>query len=268
MEGAVVGVSKDLEQFTRFNPGSTRNSLRMHTCAPLCQVERSTGTVTVGTALQLVSNSYVSCQLNMTHPAGLTGAGAKALDGYTSPVFDLIASAFVRYKVHKLVFHYEPQSSATTTERLVFAFAEDPLHPVLWNASVPNQSSLLSLANSVAFMPWKSWSMDVSEQLSESLFYTFSDPTITVDAQTERFSDFGVISILTDTFNTSNATCGVLYMEIDVEFFEFCPISVTRPSLKILANKLNKLKDSDCLNYKKPGYMIEQKDKESKCIRS
>lgn len=232
MTGASVAVSDDIQQFTRFLPGN-HNSIRMHTCAAIAQVQRSVSNA-VGGALNQVNGVYVTTQLNLTEPAGLTATGAKQACEYVSPVFDLIASAFVRYKVKRLKFIYEPQCATTVAERLVFAFAEDPMHPVLWNATVPTQSAILGLADSVAFAPWRSWTMDVTEKLKDQEFYTFTDPSTSVASFAERFSDFGAISIITDTVGATDIVSGVLYMETIVELIEFCPISVTRPASKQL----------------------------------
>lgn len=236
MGGAPVAVSEDLQQYTRFAGSGDR--LRMRTCAAISQIMRKGDT---GNALQDPStlDCYCSLQLNLTQPAGLTSAGTKQNTEYISPVFDLIASAFVRYRMLSLKFHYEPQSSATTTERLVFAFADDPMHPILWNATIPSQQGLLALSDSVAFAPWRSWSMDVSHRVQDQLFYTFTDPSTTVGSLVERFSDFGVLSCITSDISTGEtAACGILYMEAEVELVEFCPISVTLPSASFLSSKL------------------------------
>jgi hypothetical protein len=202
----------------------------------------------------------VSLQLNATSPAVLSDSGTKSEQDYLSPVFDLIGSAFVRYRVEKLVFHYEPQCSATTTERMVFAFAVDPMHPVLWNASVPTQSGLLSLADSVAFAPWRAWSLDVSQRLEKERLYTFSDASTSVGAFTERFSDFGVISCITSASLTSSAPSGVLYAEIVVGFDEFCPISLSRPDMaSALLPKLARHLET----HVKPGPPKEERPQES-----
>lgn len=232
MRGAPAGVSQDLQQFTRFYPANKQGNIIMHTCAAISQVQRTDSSLK-GSGLQPGSsgNSAMSGQLNLTGPQWLSTAGLKYTDDYVSPVFDLIASAFVRYRVHKLIFHYEPQASATTSERLVFAFAEDPMHPVLWNSTVPTQGSLLSLADSLAFAPWRGWSMDCSQKLDDTLYYTFSDPVTDVSSFPERFSDFGVISCVSDsTTSQSNTVCGVLYMEIQVELVEFCPVTTVSPT--------------------------------------
>jgi hypothetical protein len=203
----------------------------MHSCFALATLTRESSDA-VGTALEMVSTGTgVSLQLNATDPAMLGAAGTKSSQGYLSPVFDLIASAFVRYRVTRLVFHYEPQCSATSTERMVFAFAADPLHPVLWNATPPGSSALLSLADSVAFAPWRAWSLDVSRKLSKEELYTFSDASLTVGTFTERFSDFGVISCVTSSVSGVKTACGVLYAEIEMELKEFCPVSLSRPAM-------------------------------------
>lgn len=228
--GAPAGVSQDLQQFTRFYPGSKRDSLRMHVCAAIGQVQRISAGAT-GAGLVDTSQEFNSAQLNLTNPAGLQPAGTKTNYIYNSPVFDLIASAFVRYRMKKLVFHYEPQSAATASERMVFAFANDPLHPVLWNASPPNQAALLSLSDSIAFAPWRAWSMDVTNKVSQDKLYTYSDASTTVTEFAERFSDFGVISCVTNSVSGSSAGAGIIYMECEIELEEFCPISTTRPGI-------------------------------------
>jgi hypothetical protein len=179
----------------------------------------------------------------MTEPVRLGAAGATVADDYVSPVFDLIASAFVRYRVKKLVFHYEPQASSTTDERLVFAFAEDPVHPVLWSNPPPTTTECLALGDSIAFAPWRGWSMDVTSRLQDTLFYTFTDPTLAVSTFADRFSDFGVISLTgTTTGQAAVVGCGVLYMDVEVEFEEFCPIVTASPaSAALLMRRAGKM---------------------------
>lgn len=245
MYGAPVAVSSDIQQYTKFGTARSADGLRMRTCAAINQIYRES-TTAQGGALNS-ANKAISMQLNLTQPAVLTNAGLKANSSFVSPVFDLIASAFVRFCVRGLKFHYEPQAAATTTERLVFAFAEDPMHPILWNATVPTQTGLLALSDSIAFAPWRSWSMDVSHRLRDQMFYTFTDPSTTVASFAERFSDFGVISCITSgTAATQDTPCGVLYMEIDVELLEFCPISVTLPASKHLAKFAAASSSSSC----------------------
>jgi len=232
MMGAPAGVSQDLQQFTEFYPHPAgRTGIQIHSCAAIYNV-RKIAAGSVGGALSgITAGESISIQLNLTDPAGLANAGTKSAHGFLTPIFDLIGSAFVRYKVKKLVFHYEPQASATDSQRLVFAFANDPLHPVLWNATVPGQDDLLSLSDSIAFMPWRAWSMDVTESLTKESLYTYSSSSTTVAEFVERFSDFGVISCITSANTGTSTFGGVLYMETIVELDEFCPISVTRPAL-------------------------------------
>ena len=75
--------------------------------------------------------------------------------------------------------------------------------------------------------------MNVTDRLNNTLFYTYSDTSTTVGQVSERFSDFGVISCVTSSNTGTNTACGVLYMELDVELIEFCPIVTTSPSSKI-----------------------------------
>ena len=206
----------------------------MKSCAAICSINNNGGANANGFQLKS-GNSANVILLNLTHPLRCSFGGSSSFsnDDFTSPIFDLIGSAFTRYRVNSLKFHYEPQAAATLTERLVFAFAPDPVNPVLVNTSV-TADSCLAMADSVAFAPWRTWSMDLSSTVRGKLFYTFSD-TSTSQVITERFSDFGVIACLTSSTGAVSQ-CGVLYMEIDVELVEFCPIVVTHPASKRMAD--------------------------------
>lgn len=229
--GAPVAVSEDIQQYTVFllSRRGTRG-IRMKTCAAIATVLRTSSTVGANNGLIMKDNQRFKCaQLNLTDPIRLDEAGGIAQDAYLSPVFDLIASAFTRYEVKSLKFHYEPQSSATTTERLVFAFAPDPLHPIIYDQS-STVDTLLAVSDSVAFAPWRTWTIDVTDKMDKTLYYTYSDPSVAGGTFSDRFSDFGSIACVTsDTATATNTSCGVLYMEIDVELVEFCPIINVNP---------------------------------------
>lgn len=251
--GAPVAVSQDMQQFTRFS--GQGDTLRMHTCAAVASLVRSTNDPSVCLGISDGNDtSFCSMQLNLTQPAGLLQNGTKTNGRYISPVFDLIASAFVRYRVRKLILHYEPQAAATQTERMVFAYAEDPMHPILWNATIPTQSGLLAVSDSIAFAPWRSWSMDVTHRISGQKFYTFTDPSTSTASFAERFSDFGVISCLSTGVGNGIGPIktGVLYMECEIEFEEFCPISVTLPASKHLAQRFGAAAASSSSSYAAP----------------
>jgi hypothetical protein len=249
MEGAPVSVSQDIQQYTRFKSQGT--TIEMHTCAPITQILRASPSGALTNlrfgALDANDEAGVATQaqamlLNPVSPAFVYDDDATLqpkirLDAnFISPVWDLIGSAFVRYRVKRLSFHYEPQSAATDTARLVFAFANDPAHPVL-NQLALDQADLLAMSDSTAFMPWKSWSMDVTQRIdSKTLYYTHSiqdgagadaEDRITANIA-ERFSDFGIIACLTDTeADGSGRAGGILYMETIISFEEFCPITTT-----------------------------------------
>jgi len=229
---APAAISHDRGQFTRFSAGSKPGSLVMHTNAAISRFLTENTHATSTGALNMPGGFGVSAELNLTHPLRLGPGGTAALDSFITPIFDLIASAFVRYRLRKLCFHYEPQSSSTTSNQLVFAFAADPVHPILWNSTPPDGDDLLALADSRAFMPWMPWSMDVTQSIdTKTIMYTYSDPSTTVGTFSERFSDFGVLACVGATPNQGAlANCGVLYMESEIELLEFCPISVTRPA--------------------------------------
>lgn len=232
---APVAVSSDLRQYTYFKPGRKATALKMHTCVPIAEICNSVVNLSGG-AMRVSGQSYNAIQLNLTAPFARSNGPplvTNAVD-YTSPVYDLIGSAFTRYRISKLVFHYQPQSQATAPGRLVFAFARDAQHPLVWGTGT--QAALLACADSKAFMPWATWSLDVSNELDDTLYYTFDASQNTAS---DRFSDFGVIGLTTSLANQATTDIsGVLYMESEIELEEFCPITVTRPSLAALASKL------------------------------
>lgn len=229
MTAAPVAVSDDLQQYTRFMGTGTNGNMRMKACAPICQL-LSTATTGNDRAILISANGAQAVQLNLTEPTRVSGS-TRAVSDYVSPVFDLISTSFVRYKLRNLRFHYMPQSKATADGRLVFAFAKDPEHPLVLNETIDSEN-LLAVSDSIAFAPWRSWSMDVSHHLDDTLYYTYSDPSTGGTSQifAERFSDFGIIGCVTDTQNAQFQIGGVLYMEIDVELVEFCPIALVSPS--------------------------------------
>lgn len=228
--GAPVSVSSDIQQYTRFS--GKGGNLQMHTCAPVCQLLSNSGVSAYAGALDGGSSAARgSIQLSLTRPSSLDSAGAKQDFDYVSPVWQLLSNVFVKYRIKKCVFHYMPQSAATVSDRLVFAFAEDPAHPLVYTTA-PSSSKLLALADSVAFMPWKSWSMDISHRLRDQSFYTFAydDNALTSvnDQVIERLNDFGIIGCVTSgQTNGSPAIGGVLYMESVIEYEEFCPLTQT-----------------------------------------
>lgn len=238
---APAAVSTNRTQSVRFSAGSRPGDLRMKTTAAIARVLKETVGTDQGSIL-LTTFRGTSVELNLTHPLLLNAAGTANLDGFITPIYDLIASAFVRYRLRSLKFHYEPQASSTDSQQMVFAFAADPVHPVLWNSTPPDANDLLALSDSRAFMPWEPWTMDLTDRIdTKTVMYTYSDPATTVGTFSERFSDFGVMSCVGATpSQAANLAGGVLYMETDIELMEFCPISVTRPAAaKHLSFKLN-----------------------------
>ncbi len=177
--------------------------------------------------------SYVT--LGLTYQRGGTAAGASVVAPFLSPALDLEASSFTRFRVKKLRFKYCPQSGTNTTQRMVFAYANDPTHPLI-NTTTPSQAQLESVSDSVPFAPWKPWEVDMSRNLDKtSWLYTY-DTAQTGGATNdtlERFQSLGVIGLMASANGTavSGDVFGVLYMIADLEFKEFCPISITRPAL-------------------------------------
>lgn len=231
---APSAVSSNMRQYVRFPKGNGRSDgITMEACIALAGVGiASSGSAGSVPTMQFAQSATFrdSAQLSLTQLIVST-AGAGSVDGAVSPAWDLISSAFTRFRVKRLVFHYRPQSATSQAGRLVFAFAADPNHPMTWAAS-PTQNKLLALADSVPFGVWNAWTMDVSHRINKDmLMYTF-DVTGNVTDAADRFSSFGSIGCLAETAITPSEEFGVLYMEALVEFVEFDPVTVTRPAME------------------------------------
>lgn len=239
MSGAPSAVSGFMRQEVSF--GGSRNLSMVATCI-LAEIGQNTSDTGA-----LVSPSYYN-QAMMLSPQGqgsVVGGGTLVAGAqWISPVTELISAAFTRYRCKRLRFHYRPQSPTTTTARLIFAFASDPAHPLILTTS-PSVPQLEAVADSLPFAPWTEWTMDVSKSLdADNWKYVQgngSTPTTDVDL-INRFSDFGVIGCLADTVGSANVVFGALYVEFELEFKEFCPITITAPTLS--AEKHPKLKRS------------------------
>lgn len=178
---------------------------------------------------------FASAQLNLTSPGGITVAGAAAAHAFISPQWDLIASCFTKYRVKRVKFRYFPQSTTTKDNRLVFSFASDANHPLVFGAAT--QSSLEAVADSIPFAPWCAWDMDVTSKVSKDWMYTYDglSPQVqtNISSYIERFASFGTVGCITAINGTAvtGDVFGLLYLELGIEFCEFCPVSVTRPAL-------------------------------------
>ena len=108
MGGAPVAVSEDIQQYTVFMPARTgQRGIRMKACLPITTLQRASSNATIGYGLiepGLVQSSALA--LNLTEPRAFSAPATLNNVEYVSPVFDLIASAFTRYKINSLKFHY------------------------------------------------------------------------------------------------------------------------------------------------------------------
>jgi len=203
----------------------------MDVCAALLNVG-SSGTTSDSAALQLPGTPLGQAYNATFNPTSsevtvnATGTPDHATSSWINPVWELIASAFVRYRVLKMVFEYMPQAAATTDDQLVFAFANDPFHPIIGILSTPaalTNSDLLGLSDSVPFMPWREWSLDVTKSFrgDQPLFVS---RTAGLSAFADlRFSDGGVFALTNAATSTTKKTYGVLYLHSSIELEEFCP---------------------------------------------
>jgi hypothetical protein len=175
---------------------------------------------------------------------------------FISPVFDLIGSSFTRYRIKKLIFHYTPQATTVVEGRAVFAYADDPAHPILMKhlrqeesllgseialtADPPLSSDLLILGDSFAFAPWVPWTMNVSKKVRQNELYTairtannppdanykpnFTNDEVSGWCASQRESAFGAVGCSAFTTDAGPYVGGIIWIEASFEFIEFCPV--------------------------------------------
>lgn len=224
---APVAVSNDLQQYVTFNRGGSDSSLRVQCCIPLYQICSSSyagSTLTIGGLSRDSSTNFASVKLGAT--GGVDNSSTTdVVQFYLSPVLQLQGTSFVRYAIKKLQFIYEPQSPTTISDRMIFAYANDPEHPMIQpNGDIPTQASLLALSDSVAFAPWRSWSLDVTKSVSQNLLYTSNDSNAESDNRFTYFGAIGCVPSVEPSSTTPVTVYGILYGCIEIEFREFCPL--------------------------------------------
>lgn len=257
---APIAVSDDLQQNVSFKTGRSDGSLLMTACVPLYQIcSNSFDTITsyrggfTQSGLATANFPYVGLSCNGGHYiVGTTDS----LVNYLSPVFQLLSNVFTRYRVLKCKFIYEPQSATTVADRLVFAYANDPQHPLVQQAqATATQSKLLACQDSVAFMPWRSWELDVSSNVKQDLLYTYNQSTTTsADNRFNMFGSMGCVPSVTYTSTQLPIIYGILYAELTFEFIEFCPLLTSfTPVIAI---------DAESETLKKESNLAEKKEEE------
>jgi hypothetical protein len=241
MSAAPAAVSDFLKQHIKF--GGTGETLRLSGLIAVAQIGQGDTAGQTSSMIDGNNSEIAAMRLSPTAPIGLAAATLDPEDSaFISPALDLLGSAFTRYKVNKCKFHYRPQSGTNSTQQLVFAFAADPVHPLVGALnSGPNPVTLESLSDSIPFAPWAPWDLDVTGKLDKGPWqYTdIGSADESSSTSISRLSCFGSIAIAAGTESTTtNVNYGVLYMSFEMEFKEFCPISVTRPSMLRLQEKL------------------------------
>jgi hypothetical protein len=209
-----------------------RPALRVRCCVPLCEIGNDA--YNNGLYLQAtVAGTATVANLNPYEIASWVQNGATITAGsanWISPHMPLMAIAFDRYVAQSLTFHYEPQSTATLEDRLVFAWTDDPSHPFLSTygsldvaSATPSQLQLLVTQDSIAFMPWKSWSLTVP--VAKDPRFMYAEVVSGVENTTlSRFSDFGAFSCVGSAAPTVPILYGILYAEMAIDLFDPVPI--------------------------------------------
>ncbi len=234
---APIAVSDDLQQYVRFSAGGRDGRLCVDACIPLYQINSNyhDGTNLIKGGLSLSpTNSFPYAAL--TAVGGFYGGGGSDVDkDYISPIFNFLGSTFVRYRTSRCEFIYEPQSTTTVADRLVFAFANDPEHPKIKSTpAAASQSNFLALQDSVAFAPWRAWSLDVSQIVNPNgEYYTYNqDSTTELDNRFLAFGAIGCLASVEPSSTTAMTIYGILYARIKFEYYELCPIASSTSLLK------------------------------------
>jgi len=212
------------------------SGLRVTACVPIAEIGNDSknngfylqpaGTNSAFTATVCDVNPY---ELPVTATNASTVTNAKA--SWISPHVPLLSLAFDRYRMQSLAFHYEPQSTATTADRMVFAWTDDPNHPflsasaTLFTDTTPTQLQQLVTKDSQAFMPWKEWSMSVPVARDLRFMYNEDDTGSEVELATfTRFSSFGSMSCTGSSAPGTAAIYGVLYATLVLDLLDPVPI--------------------------------------------
>jgi len=213
-----------------------QSGLRVTADVPLCQI----GSDGEGNALQIINSggtsSFVTSIGLNPYLLPLTAAwNGTAFVGATSarwisPHIPLLSVAFDRYRMVSMGLNYEPQATATLEDRLTLAWTDDPAHPFLSPLGILNTSTvartqldLLVTKDSVAFMPWKPWSLRLPVATDSRFLY---DNVAATSLPTNRFSQFGALSCISAVPPTEGtATYGILYIRTCIDLFDPVPIT-------------------------------------------
>jgi hypothetical protein len=121
---------------------------------------------------------------------------------------------------------YEPQATTSVVDRLVFAYADDPVHPVLVpTAGYPSQTDLLITPDSVAFAPWLPWSLRVNCDKRDEKYVFSTTNAGAFDDDGARLAYSGVLACVASS--VTPAVYGVLYARVTYRFTDPVPVSNT-----------------------------------------
>jgi hypothetical protein len=213
--------------------------MRVSATVPICEIGNdafNNGLFVQGSGTNAAQSS-TTCSLapyEMVSTQNATSVPNFFLSNWISPHVPLLAVAFDRYRAVSLQFHYEPQSAATVADRLVFAWTDDPGHPFLSTAgsfiadATPTQLQLLVTKDSVAFMPWKDWSLTVPVATDMRFLNLPSadlgSGDLDLDTAESRLALFGSMSCVGSAAPSTAIQYGVLYATLVLDLFDPVPI--------------------------------------------
>jgi hypothetical protein len=215
-----------------------QSSLRVQATIPVCQIQDSGTynngllfnvgtTATSASSMCLALTSFPLFSTNASTPvAGTSGA-------WISPHIPLMALAFDKYSIRRAGLSYEPQAATSVSDRLVLSFTEDPAHPILspfnfvtQTAQVPSQMQQLITKDSVAFAPWRPWSLNLPvDPTPKFTFANLAEDAATVpiyQAADYRQACFGAINCVSSA--GSSAVYGILYLHVELDLIDPVPL--------------------------------------------
>lgn len=248
---AAAAVSSSLSQRITFSGGARDGNLKITFRLPIAQIGNS-GTTANGGLLYPGGNYTTGVIVNSD--SLYDPVVANVYSYWQSVGLNLMAECFSRYKTSgRCKFVYCPQSSSTSTDRLVFGFSSDPQHPLIIQAgSVPTtQANLLGLRESIPFAPWNEWEMSVHVDTLQK--YVFSSNEDAADLRLTGFGSMGCVGL---SSIVSPTVYGVLYLEGSFEFEDMNPLVVLTSSPPYL-KKSRKVKNHNVDDVKEDEVFVK-----------
>jgi hypothetical protein len=267
---APAAVASTNQKRTMSLQGDMYSGLRVHVCCPFTTVIDATaaagnstqpGMQNSGFSTTSATTSYNNNLMCLSPFFGYAVSNTQATSSFayiqsmctwSSPSLADLSLGFSRYRVHSLVFHYEPNALTSQERSYMFSYTEDPMSPTLGlrayftnpgtvptGNAPPGITALDTGVSNILFQAWQAWSMKVPVDQNLKYLYAPSVSTPTTgygvyDVATVRDTMFGAINLVNLTGSGSGSAFGRLWIELDLELTDPTPMftgTSTAPSL-------------------------------------